>query len=81
MGFRFVFLILAIFAIWLIVRHLLRSTKHDKSKETPKVTSGRMVECQLCGLHIPENESIKLDQKFFCSQEHFLAYQEKNKDS
>jgi uncharacterized protein len=81
MGFRFIFLILAVIAVWFIVRHLLRSTKHVKSKETPKVSSGQMVECQVCSLHIPENEAIKLDQKFFCSQEHFLAYQEKNKDS
>ena len=43
--------------------------KKDNSRNESAKNS-KMVKCQHCGLHIPDNEAIKQGDKVFCSLEH-----------
>ncbi len=38
-------------------------------------TEGDMVKCGQCGLHIPRNEAVSVEDKHFCSDEHRQQYQ------
>ena len=72
MGIRFLFLLLAVFALWLIIKHLIQSNRHKD--HNPRIKTGKMLACKQCGLHIPENESVKIDDDIFCCHEHAEAY-------
>ena len=79
MGFRFILFIIALFAVWLIFRHLLSSRKPDAPTTTArpaprKVITANIVECQHCGLHLPEDEAIMRHGKHFCSEQHADAH-------
>lgn len=49
----------------------------EKAEETPEKTDEDTVKCAQCDIHIPKNEAISIDDKFFCSDEHRRQYQEK----
>ncbi len=71
------FLVLVLLAVSLYIVKYLR-TKLDKPPEklnsdkndSDQTDEGKMVKCQHCGLHIPDNEAIKQGNKVFCSLEH-----------
>jgi len=46
----------------------LRQNQQQTSGKTIKNT--RMLRCEHCGLHVPENEAIARGGKHFCSLEH-----------
>jgi uncharacterized protein len=60
--------------IWLIYRMIKQwlTNKRDRQvesrKETPAV--GKMVKCEQCGLHIPEQEAVQSQGRHFCSIQH-----------
>ena len=71
------FVVLVLLAVSLYVVKLI---KIKLDEPTPKLKKGssrkenddksKMVKCQHCGLHIPDNEAIKQGDKIFCSLEH-----------
>ncbi|MEN8167359.1 MAG: PP0621 family protein [Pseudomonadota bacterium] len=69
MGLRYLLLGLAIWAVWLILRHLIRQ---QRLKNTPPqaVKSVDSVQCSHCGLHLPRSEAIQQGDDFFCNREH-----------
>jgi uncharacterized protein len=60
-------IILAIVAIVLIVRFLLRQRRLPRP---PAVAGGDMVRCARCGLHLPVAAAIKDGADWYCSREH-----------
>ena len=73
MGFRLLLLIIALLAIWFIVRHLV--SKRLSSSDIPKpsrIQSGQMLECHYCHVHVPEEETITTNGHVYCCQEHAL---------
>ena len=68
-----IFLVLVLLAVSLYIVKYIR-TKLDKPpkelKKDDQPNQNKMVKCLHCGLHIPENEAIKLGDKVFCSLEH-----------
>ena len=78
--------LLLIFAIWIIVM-ILRRQWHNK-RDRPSTTesnktgadSGKMVKCKQCGLHIPENEALRLEKDYFCSEFHLKQATKQNND-
>jgi len=60
------------FIIWLVI-HLLRRVMF---KPRPKPGGGQtmkigtVVKCEVCGLHIPENEAVIDEGQYYCSTEH-----------
>ncbi len=70
MGFIGLLRLLAVLlCIWLIWRYVRRKT----SGPTPSTTQQRsstMVACDVCGTHVPEDNAIKENDRWFCCDEH-----------
>jgi uncharacterized protein len=66
---RFLVILAALFLVYLIVRKML--TKPASPKRPNAVQDVRkVVRCEHCGLHVPENEAVIADGRRYCSQEH-----------
>lgn len=77
------FFITAIFIlVWLAFRYFRTQMKLREQSKPVKKTKRYPIKdvkpCALCGLHIPENESIKKDELYFCSYQHLQEYKDKN---
>lgn len=67
---------------WLKGKKHLQSPKGDSHQPNPEKAPGviqpeEMVQCQHCKLHLPKSEAKAFDQRFYCSQEHFNALDQK----
>ena len=54
--------------LYVIINNMLR-----KRRNMGKSNIDQMVQCSHCGLHILEQEAIKSEGNFYCSDEHKLA--------
>lgn len=54
------------------------SINKNLSSERRKELAKNIVACKICSLHIPENEAISLDGKYFCSKLHLEQYNSDN---
>lgn len=69
-------LILAV-AIWLLYR-MYKNYRARRQQQRPQARVGNMVACAYCGLHLPENEAIRISSnESYCSQEHQNKAQQK----
>jgi uncharacterized protein len=57
-----VYLLIQIFKRWAANKNSNAAPSRDKQKN--------MVKCDVCQLHIPEQEALQRDNKYFCSQAH-----------
>ena len=64
---KFLLLILAVVAVWWLVRGLRRK---GAAKDAPEAAPEKMVNCSHCGLYLPQSEAIPEGDKFFCCAEH-----------
>lgn len=72
MGFRYILLALAVWGLYLIIRHLARQRKLQQPKRAnPKAVIS--VQCAHCGLHLPREEALRRGDTYFCSQAHLDA--------
>ncbi|OOC09337.1 MULTISPECIES: PP0621 family protein [Thioalkalivibrio] len=75
---RLLLLIIAIVAIFLAVRTLVRSSgerrrvRRDDPPERVR-ESGAMVRCAHCGVHVPEDQALCEGERCFCSRQHAEA--------
>lgn len=51
----------------------------ENTEETPEKPEEDTVKCAQCDIHIPKNEAIIVDDRFFCSDEHRRQYEEEMK--
>lgn len=70
MGLRYLFLGLALWGLYLIIRHLLRRKNIGKPRKTHSVDS---VECAHCGLHLPREEALRKGDLYYCNKAHLKA--------
>jgi uncharacterized protein len=60
--------------IWLIVyfvkRYLRQQQGHSNHEHTPTETTGTMVKCETCGIHLPKSDAYQHNNLFYCSQAH-----------
>ncbi|MGM0554572.1 MAG: PP0621 family protein [Pseudomonadota bacterium] len=72
---RVLLLIVAIVAVFLAVRTLVRSTstrhkvRRDAQPERLK-ESGSVIRCAFCGVHVPEAEACRDGDRLYCSRQH-----------
>lgn len=66
-------LIIIAIVIWLVV-HLIRRAffrrQPERQSNTKPIDPPRMLPCERCGVHIPENQALLLAGKAYCSTEH-----------
>ncbi|MCU7905336.1 MAG: hypothetical protein KZQ76_05645 [Candidatus Thiodiazotropha sp. (ex Epidulcina cf. delphinae)] len=72
MGLRYLFFVLALWGVYLIARHFLRQRRmrNDKLQQVKSVDS---VQCAYCGLHLPKNEAVRDNERYFCNKAHLKA--------
>ncbi len=72
---RVLLLIVAIVAVFLAVRTLVRSTgtrrkvRRDAQPERLK-EGGSVIRCAFCGVHVPEAEAYREGDRLYCSRQH-----------
>jgi uncharacterized protein len=72
MGLRTLLLGLALWGLYLIVRHLVRERRKLQAKpSTSKAVDS--VQCAHCGLHLPREEALQRGKHFYCCQAHLDA--------
>ncbi|MCX7142056.1 MAG: PP0621 family protein [Proteobacteria bacterium] len=64
---KFLLLVFAAFAVWLLIKRLRRK---DATRAAPEPASEQMVTCSHCGLYLPQKEAIAEGGEFFCCAEH-----------
>ncbi|MCG7868359.1 MAG: PP0621 family protein [Candidatus Thiodiazotropha taylori] len=72
MGLKTILFGLAIWGIYLIIRHLVRQRSIDQTASR-EVKSVESVECAHCGLHLPKTEAVAKNGVHYCSKEHLIA--------
>lgn len=72
MGLRYLLLGLALWGLYLIIRHLIRQKRIQQQKPTQS-KSVDSVQCAHCGLHLPRSEAVSRGDRFYCSQAHLTA--------
>jgi uncharacterized protein len=60
-------LILVIVAVWSLAKGLRRK---DTARYAPEAAPEQMVNCDYCGLYLPQSEALTEADKFFCCAEH-----------
>lgn len=69
---RIVFFVLLALAIYLVWR-LLQKKQLPPSGSNSPVARLPMVSCATCGLHVPREEALMQDERYFCCEEHRRA--------
>jgi len=70
--FRGLLLMLAIWLVFVLARHLYRSSqlqRRNKQTSTPAIYT-KAVACTHCGVHTPKTEAIYQNGRYFCSKQH-----------
>ena len=60
-------LILVIVAVWSLAKGFRRK---DTARHAPEPAPEQMVNCDYCGLYLPQSEALAEADKFFCCAEH-----------
>jgi len=62
-----------IFILWSIARRAAQQEEESSRPPpqlTPELKEGKMLRCDECGVHFPQEESVKAGEKVFCCEEH-----------
>jgi uncharacterized protein len=63
--------LLYVFLIWLAIHYVKRWLNAPSAKKPPKAKQVEsFVACHKCGLHIPQQEAIKSEGRYYCSESH-----------
>ena len=66
---RIVFFVLLALAIYLVWR-VLQKKQLPPGGADSSVARLPMVSCATCGLHVPREEALMQDERYFCCEEH-----------
>lgn len=61
---------------WLAYKLVKRYLTNNAASSAPEAPPGDMVQCAHCGVHIPKQEAIAYQGRFYCCQAHFNADQQ-----
>jgi uncharacterized protein len=68
---RILFFVLLGIAVWLAWRWWSVSSRPARRRGPDRGTDGeKMVQCDVCGLNLPQSEALPLQQRWFCCEEH-----------
>ncbi|MEN1836185.1 PP0621 family protein [Pseudomonas lijiangensis] len=58
-------------AVW-FVKRLLNPPAPKKRADPPETAASPMVRCAHCGVHLPRDRALSLEQQWYCSEAHRL---------
>ena len=62
--------LILIIAIFALVYWLLTSPRRKQRQKDEPPKNQDMVSCAQCGVHLPKNESVLVEGKYYCSSAH-----------
>jgi uncharacterized protein len=65
---RFLIFALAAWLVFSLVKRFFNQISLSKPKQKKPVA--HMVKCDECGVHIPESDAIRVDDRYYCCEEH-----------
>jgi len=69
---RVLILVLIVWLVWrMLMRRLLGPRQKTQGAQGP-ARIGKMVRCEVCGLHVPVEESVSDGEHHFCGEAHRL---------
>ena len=69
-------LIVIALIVYLVIQIIKRWSANKNAQNKGKLEEQNMVRCETCQLHLPENEALQKDGKFYCSQAHIDGKQD-----
>lgn len=76
---RLLFILGLFLLVWLAFRYFRVKFKQLKHHQQEQAHIHNVKPCAYCGTHIPEQDALLKNEKYFCSDEHWQQYLEKNK--
>ena len=68
--------IIIIILVWLLVAYIRQQLNREKpaapkkSESKPGILPSDTIKCAHCGTYIPQRESVKVEDHYYCSEEH-----------
>lgn len=72
---KIVLLVLVLALVYWILKGYRRRVER-RGPRSPSAAGEDMVQCSLCGVHLPRSESVTAQGRFYCSLEHERAHQQ-----
>ncbi len=66
MGIRTIIIIAALYGLYWIIRNILNSKANIETKKAHE----DMVECKVCGVHLPVSKALEYNENNFCCEQH-----------
>jgi uncharacterized protein len=66
-------IIIILIGLWLVLQIIKRALTARKNPSPDPSPIAKMVSCDHCGVHVPESEAIRDDNKLYCCEEHRKA--------
>ncbi len=78
--FRLLTFILVVIIAWRMIKNYqISAGKRGKNLEKAKILDReKMVKCEYCSTHIPEEEAINDEKYWFCTSEHRESFKQQN---
>ena len=70
---KIILVVLGLLAAWWILKTYRR--RIDRRAAPPATGGESMVECALCGVHLPRSESLTFEGRVYCSADHRERHQ------
>ena len=72
---KLILVVLGLLAAWWILKTYRRRIDRRDTAQKQGVEDEHMVQCALCGVHLPRSESLTFEGRAFCSADHRERHQ------
>lgn len=62
--------------VWLLLRMLKNWANTAQAAKDRPAPIETMVRCEHCGLHVPKQEALESDNKYYCCKEHLRLHRD-----
>ncbi len=76
---RLLSILLLVWFAWFMYKNYLN--KQTRQQQPRKLQAGKIVKCQYCDLHLPEQQALQHESAWFCTRDHMQAFLAKNEHS
>lgn len=73
---RYLLILLVFWALWFLAKNWLRKQelREKARKGKTQISSGKVVRCKHCEVHLPEQDALRDGDDWFCTQAHKQAW-------
>ena len=72
---KIILVVLGLLAAWWLLKTYRRRIDRRDTEHRQGGEDERMVQCALCGVHLPRSESLMFEGRVFCSADHRERHQ------